>query len=171
MDDSGWCGTSNYQRLQTRDDRFQTPSKFLNEMQSYFSCEKRTLDHWTTVQLIPCKMLLMSLFQEGFVLGICWRNLCTVALDALTQPLSTPCEALQSSWNTLTRQSCAVVIFVSFASFPTLIFPSCQLSVHILQFSTLWTASPVSSYLLWLTPHGVYWLSPSVAVLTWIGVP
>lgn len=59
-------------------------SKFLNEMQSYFSCEKRTLDHWTTVQFIPCKMLLMSLFQEGFVLGICWRNLCTVAPDALT---------------------------------------------------------------------------------------
>lgn len=168
MDDSGWCGTSNYHRLQTRDDRFQTPSKFLNEMQSYFSCEKRTLDHWTTVQLIPCKMLLMSLFQKGFVLGICGRNLCTVALDALT-PASV--HSLWSSPKFLKHLDLTILPMLRSSLFLLHLFPSCQLSVHILQFSTLWTASPVSSYLLWLTPHGVYWLSPSVAVLTWIGVP
>lgn len=143
-------------------------SKFLNEMQSYFSCEKRTLDHWTTVQFIT---------DVAVSRGLCFRNLLKKSVhggawctDTSLCPLPVKLSKVLET-PLLDNPANAAVISVSFASFTTLIFPSCQLSVHILQFSTLWTASPVSSYLLWLTPHGVYWLSPSVAVLTWIGVP
>ncbi len=64
-----------------------------------------------------------------------------------SQPQSIPCEVHSNSYN----PHKAVVLSVGCASFSSTLFPSTQLSVNMLGYSTLWTASLFGNECLWLT--------------------
>ncbi len=61
---------------------------FLNEMQNLFSSEKRTLDHWATVQfffsLTQVRCFWCCLWFRSGLIAKGWRRLSVVTLDALT---------------------------------------------------------------------------------------
>ncbi len=71
---------------------------FSNVIQNVLSSEKRTLDHWATVQQF------FSLAQvRGFWHSFCFRSglvaiFLKMSLDALLKLQFTPCEALSSVW-------------------------------------------------------------------------
>ncbi len=114
-----------------------------NEIQNLLSSEKRTLDHWATVQfffsLAQVRRLWWQLYPNSLTC------LCVVALDALT-PAS-----VHSLWSYNPHK--AAVLSVGCASFSSTLFPSTQLSVYMLGYSTLWTASFFGNECLWLTLH------------------
>jgi len=129
---------------------------FTNELKNILSSEKRTLDHW----LSPGKTLLtLSLVQEwldtsnatvvAHVLDLSVRggSWCT---DSSLSPLLVKLPQI-IEWPLLDNPFKAAVIPVACAPFPTTLFPSTQLSMNMLGYSTLWTASFFSNDLLWLT--------------------
>ncbi len=68
------------------------------------------------------------------------------------QPQSIPCEVHPNSWIDFAWQSHkAAVLSVGCASFSSALFPSTQLSVNMLEYSTLWTASFFGNECLWFT--------------------
>ncbi len=67
-----------------------------------------------------------------------------------TQPQSIPCEVHSNSEICLTILK-AAVLSVGCVSFSSTLFPSTQLSVNMLGYSTLWTASFFGNECLWLT--------------------
>ncbi len=79
-------------------------------------------------------------------------SVCVVALDALT-PASV--HSLWSSPKFLNRFCLTILIRLWFsvccASFSSILFPSSQLSVNMLGYSTLWTANFFGNECLWLT--------------------
>ncbi len=106
--------------------------------------------------LSPCKMPLATTVAK-------FTRLCVVALDALT-PASV--HSLWSSPKFLNRFCLTILIRLWFswfgcASFSSTLFPSTQLSVNMLGYSTLWTASFFGNECLWLYPpcDGCQWLS------------
>ncbi len=137
---------------------------FPNEIQNLLSSEERTLDHWATVQffsLAQVRRLWQSVVQE-------WlnkRNTTTVAkfLDTSVcggswcfDPSLSPflvkfTQILESIL--LDNPHKAAVLSVGCASFSYTLFPSTQLSVNMLGYSTLWTASFFGNECLWLTFH------------------
>ncbi len=138
---------------------------FPNEIQNLLSSEKRTLDHWATVQfffsLAQVRRLWRCLwFRSGWVNK---RNTTTVAkfLDTSVcggswcfDPSLSPflvkfTQILESIL--LDNPHKAAVLSVGCASFSSTLFPSTQLSVYMLGYSTLWTASFFGNECLWLT--------------------
>ncbi len=124
---------------------------FPNEIQSLLSSEKRTLDHWAKVQfffcLAPGKTLLtttVSKFLDTSVCGGCW------CLDPSLSPFLVKFTQILESI-LLDNPHKAAVLSVGCASFSSTLFPSTQLSVNMLGYSTLWTASFFGNGCLWLT--------------------
>ncbi len=137
---------------------------FPNEIQNLLSSEKRILDHWATVQFVFSLAqvktpLTLSVVQE-------WlnkRNTTTVAkfldtsvcggswcLDPSLSPFLVKFTQILESI-LLDNPHKAAVLSVDFASFSSTLFPSTQLSVNMLGYSTLWTASFFGNECLWLT--------------------
>ncbi len=130
---------------------------FPNEMQNLLSSEKRTLDHWATVQFffstaqVRCfwcclwfRSGLVALFLKTSERGDSW---CT---DSSFSPLLVKLSQVFES----ALLDCILklaVIPVACALFPTQILPSSQLCINMLWYSTLWTATPFSNDPLWLT--------------------
>ncbi len=121
---------------------------FPNEIQNLLSSEKRTYDHWATVQLF------FSLAQvRCFWRCFCFRHLSVVTLDALT-PASV--HSLWSSPKCLNRlcltmfsslQSSLLLVHLFLSNF----FLPVNFAFNMLWYSTLWRATPFSNDLLWLT--------------------
>ncbi len=124
-------------------------------MQNLLSSEKRTLDHWATVQLFfslaPVRCFWRCLFQKGLVSSFpedvwAWR-----LLMHWLQLQFTPCEALPSVWIGLAWQySQACGHPCCLCTFSYLIF-SFNFVSNMLWYSTPWTAAPFSNDPLWLT--------------------
>ncbi len=149
---------------------------FPNEMQNLLSSEKRTLDHWATVQFFfslaqvrcfwPCfcfRSGLVALFLKMSERGDSW---CTdSSFSSLLVKLSQVFEsALLDSILKL------AFIPVACAHFPAQFLPSSQLCINMLWYSTPWTATPFSNDPLWLTlfvervPMIVFWTIAKSAV-------
>ncbi len=132
---------------------------FPNEIQNLLSSEKRTLDHWATVLLLLSPGKTLSVVQE-------WlnkRNTTTVAkfldtsvcggswcLDPSLSPFLVKFTQILESI-LLDNPHKAAVLSVGCATFSSTLFPSTQLSVNMLGYSTLWTASFFGNECLWLT--------------------
>ncbi len=136
---------------------------FPNEIQNLLSSEKRTLDHWATVQFFfslgEKTPLMLSVVQE-------WlnkRNMTTVAkfldtsvcggswcLDPSLSPFIVKFTQILESI-LLDNPHKAAVLSVGCASFCSTLFTSTKLSVNMLGYSTLWTASFFGNECLWLT--------------------
>ncbi len=125
-------------------------------MQNVLSSEKRTLDHWATVQYffslaqVRCfwryfcfRSGLIALFLKMSEHGNSW---CTdSSFSSLLVKLSQVFEsALLDSILKL------AVIPIACAHFPTQILPSSQLYINMLWYSTPWTATPFSIDSLWI---------------------
>ena len=143
---------------------------FSKEMQNVLSSEKRTLDHWETVQsflsLSQVRCLWCCLwFKSGLTQGMrqlkpmSWTRLCVVALEALTPA------AVHSLWispkflnglcfTILSRLRLSLLLVHLFL--PHFFLPFNFPNV-LLGYSTLWTANFFSNDLLCLTllVHGV----------------
>ncbi len=130
---------------------------FPNEIQNLLSSEKRTLDHWATVQFffstaqVRCfwrclcfRSGLVALFLKTSERGDYW---CT---DPSFSPLLVKFTQILESI-LLDNPHKAAVLSVGYASFSSTLFPSTQLSVNMLGYSTLWTASFFGNECLWFT--------------------
>ncbi len=126
---------------------------FPNEMQNVLSSEKRTLDHWATVQFffslahVRCFWWCFG-FRSGLVALFLKKS-----LDALT-PASV--HSLWSSPKCLNRL--CLTVFSSLRSSLLLVhiflpnfFLPVNFAFNILWYSTPWTAAPFSNDPLWLT--------------------
>ncbi len=126
-------------------------------MQNLLSSEKRTLDHWATVQFFfslaqeRCFWRCFC-FRSGMV-ALSWRCLSVVTLDART-PASA--HSLWSSPKCL-NQLC-LTVFSSLRSSLLLVhiflpnfFLPVNFAFNMLWYSTPWTATPFSNDPLWLT--------------------
>ncbi len=117
---------------------------FPNEIQNFLSSEKRTLDHWqqsSSSSLSPGKTSLTTTVAKFLDTSVCG------ALDALT-PAS-----VHSSWSSpkFLNQFClTILIRLRLSRLVVHLFPSTQLSVNMLGYSTLWTASFFGNECLWL---------------------
>ncbi len=137
---------------------------FPNEIQNLLSSEKRTLDHWATVQfffsLAQVRRLWCCLwFRSGLTRGetttvakfldtsVCGGSWC---LDPSLSPFLVKFTQILESI-LLDNPHNAAVPSVGCASFSSTLFPSTQLSVNMLGYSTLWTASFFGNECLWLT--------------------
>ncbi len=113
---------------------------FLNEIQNLLSSEKRILDHSATVQFFFSLALLRRLWRQLYKfldMSVCGDSWC---LDPSLSPfLLKFTQNLESIL--LDNPHKAVVLSVGCASFYSTLFPSTQLSVNMLGYSTLWTAS------------------------------
>ncbi len=124
---------------------------FPNEIQNLLSSEKRTLDHCATFQFFVSLAQVRCLWRQMKPNSL--TRLCVVALDTLT-PASV--HSLWSSTKFLNRFCLTILIRLRFlsvgcASFSSTLFPSTQLSVNMLGYSTLWIASFYGNEYLWLT--------------------
>ncbi len=136
---------------------------FPNEIQNLLSSEKRTLDHWATVQFFFSlaqvrRVWRCLLFRSGLTRGIrqlakfldtsvCGGSWC---LDPSFSPFLVKFTKILESI-LLDNPHKAAVLSVGCASFSSPLFPSTQLSVNMLGHSTLWTASFFGNECLWLT--------------------
>ncbi len=132
---------------------------FPNEIQNLFSSEKGTLDHWATVQFFfsSGKMPLTTTVAKFLETSVCGGSCC---LDpSLSSFLVKFTQILESIL--LDNLYKSAVLSVGCASFSSTLFPSTQLSVNMLGYSTLWTASFFGNECLWLTllSEGCQWLS------------
>ncbi len=131
---------------------------FPNEMQNLLLSEKRTLDHWATVQLFfllsPGKMLLtLFLFQKWLGSPFPEDVWAWWLLMHWLQLQSTPCEALPSVWIGFAwhySQACGHSCLLVHLFLPNFFLPV-NFSFNMLWYSTLWTATAFSNDLLWLT--------------------
>ncbi len=122
-------------------------------MQNVLSSEKRTLDHWATVQSffslaqVRCfcfRSGLVALFLKMSERGDSWCTDCS--FSSLLVKLSQVFEsALLGSILKL------AVIPVACAHFPPNFFLPVNFAFNMLWYSTLWTAPPFSNNPLWLT--------------------
>ncbi len=121
---------------------------FPNEIQNLLSSEKRTLDHWATVLLLsPGKTPLTTTVTKFLDTSVCGGSWC---LDpSLSLFLVKFTQILESIL--LDNPHKAAVLLVGCASFSSTLFPSTQLSVNMLGYSTLWTASLFGHECLWLS--------------------
>ncbi len=129
---------------------------FTNEMQNLLLSEKRTLDHWATVQLffslaqVRCFWRCFC-FRSGFValfLKISERgdSWCTdSSFFSLLVKLS---QVFESA---LLDSILKLVIPVACAHLPTQFFLPVNFAFNMLWYSTPWTATPFSNDPLWLT--------------------
>ncbi len=116
------------------DSGFQSSSRpwFPNEKQNLLLFEKRTLDHWATVQFF------FSLVQVRCLMH--WLQL-----------QFTPCEALPSVWigfSWLYSQACGHPCYLCTFSYP---ISSFQSTLHLICFDTALCEEPHLSVTLWLT--------------------
>ncbi len=144
---------------------------FPNEIQNLLSSEKRTLDHWATVQFFFSLAQVRRLWHwlvYGIQLSVVqeWlnkRNTTTVAkfldtsvcggswcLDPSLSPFLVKFTQILESI-LLENPHKAAVLSVGCASFSSTLFPSTQISVNMLGYSTQWTASLFGNECLWLT--------------------
>ncbi len=126
-------------------------------MQHLLSSEKRTLDHWATVQLFFSSAQVRCFwrcfcFRSGLS-PFSWRCLSVVTLDALT-PASV--HSLWSSPKCLNRL--CLTVFSSLQSSMLLVhiflpkfFLPVNFAFNMLWYSTHWTAPPFINDPLWLT--------------------
>ncbi len=144
---------------------------FPNEMQNLLSSEKRTLDHWATVQLffstaqVWCfwrclwfRSGLVALFLKMSARGDSWW----------LQLQSTPCEALPSVWISfawLYSQACGHPCCLCTFSYPNSSFQS---TLHLICFDTALCKQPHLSVMtlcdlpsLWRVSMFVFWIIPS----------
>ncbi len=103
-------------------------------------------------------------------------TLCVVLLMIWRQPQSIPREVHPNSWVDFAWDPHkAVVLSVGCASFSSTLFPSTQLSVNMLGYSTLWTASLVMNVCvfssLWRVSMIVFWTTVRSAVFHMIVSP
>ncbi len=129
---------------------------FPNEMQNGPLSEKRTLDHWATVQFF------FSLAQVRCFWRCCCFRSGLVALflkmsELLVHWLQlqfTPREAFPSDWSALLDCifKLAVIMLLVHIFYP--IIPSSQLAFNMLWYSAPWTATPFSNDPLWLILFG-----------------
>ncbi len=113
---------------------------FPNKIQNVLSSEKRTLDHWATVQLF----FSLETSSEASNLGCFWRCLSMVTLDALT-PASLLVKLSQVFKSALLDRILKLaVIPVACAHFPTQFLPV-NFALNMLWYSTPWTATPFSN--------------------------
>ncbi len=123
---------------------------FPNEIQNLLSSEKRTLDHWATVQFffsLAHKTPLMTTVAKFLDMSVCGGSWC---FDPSLSPFLVKfIQILESIL--LDNSHNAAVLSVGCASFSSTLFPSTQLSVDMLGYSTLWTASFFGNECLWLT--------------------
>ncbi len=111
-----------------------------NEIQNLLSSEKRTLDHWATVQffsLSPGKTPLTTTVAKFLDTSVCGGSWC---LDLSLSPFLVKFTQILESI-LLDNPHKAAVFLVGCASFSSTLFPSTQLSVNMLWYSTLWHAS------------------------------
>ncbi len=119
-------------------------------LENLLSSEKRTLNHWATVQfffsLAQVRHLRRQLvkFLDTSVCGGSW------CLDPSLSPFLVKFTQILESI-LLDSPHKAAVLLVGCASFSSTLFPSTQLSVNMLGYSTLWTASFFGNECLWLT--------------------
>ncbi len=141
---------------------------FPNEMQNLLSSEKRTLDHWATVQFffstaqVRCfwrclwfRSGLIALFLKTSEHGDSW---CTDQLQ------STPCEALPSVWISfawLYSQACGHPCCLCSFSYPNSSFQS---TLHLICFDTALCKQPHLSVMtlcdlpsLWRVSMFIFW--------------
>ncbi len=124
---------------------------FPNEIQNLLSSEKRTLDHWATVQfffnLAQVRRPLTTTVVKFLDTSVCGDSWC---LDpSLSSFLSKFTQILESIF--LYNLHKAAVLSVGCASFSSTLFPSTQLSINMLGYSTLWTARSFGNECLGLT--------------------
>ncbi len=113
--------------------------------------------------LSPGKMLLMTTVAKFLDMSVCG------ALDALT-PASV--HSLWSSPKFLNRFCLTILIRLRFSRLVEHLFPSTQLSVNMLGYSTLWTASLAMNVCvfpsLWRVSMIVFWITVRSAVFLMI---
>ncbi len=149
---------------------------FPNEMQNLLSSEKRTLDHWATVQIffstaqVRCfwrclwfRSGLVALFLKMSERGDSW---CT-----WLQLQSTPCEALPSVWISfawLYSQACSHPCCLCTFSYPNSPFQS---PLHLICFDTALCKQPHLSVMtlcdlpsLWRVSMFIFWIIAKSAV-------
>ncbi len=120
---------------------------FPNEIHNLLSSEKRTLDHWQTVQFFfsLAQTPLITTVAKFLDTSVCGGSWC---LDpSLSLFLVKFTQILESIL--LDNPHKAAVLSVGCAS--STLFPSTQLSVNMLGYSTLWTANLFGNECLWLT--------------------
>ncbi len=130
---------------------------FTNDMQHLLLSEKRTLNHWATVQLffslaqVRCfwwcfcfRSVLVALFLKMSERGDSW---CT---DSSFSPLLVKLSQVFES-ALLDSILKLAVISVAYAHFPTNFFLPVNFAFNMLWYSTPWTATPFSNDPLWLT--------------------
>ncbi len=123
---------------------------FPNEIQNFISSEKRTLDHWATVQFFLSLAQVRRLWRQLYkflATSVCGGSWC---LDPILSPFFVKFNQILESI-LLDNPHKAVVLSVGCASFSYTLFPSTQLPVNMLGYSTLWTASFFGNQCLWLT--------------------
>ncbi len=123
---------------------------FPNEIQNLLSSVKRTLDHWAIVQIFFSLAQVRHLWRQlaKFLdTSVCGGSWC---LDPSLSPFLVKFTQILESI-LLDNPHKAVVLSVGCASFSSTLFPSTQLSVNMLGYSTLWTASFFVNECLWLT--------------------
>ncbi len=146
---------------------------FPNEMQNLLSSEKRTLDHWATVQFFN------STAQVRCFWRCLWFRSGLVALflkmsergDSWLQLQSTPCEALPSVWISfawLYSQGCGHPCCLCTFSYPNSSFQS---TLHLICFDTALCKQPHLSVMtlcdlpsLWRASMFVFWIIAKSAV-------
>ncbi len=123
---------------------------FPNEIQNLLSSKKRTLDHLgnsPVLLLSPGKMPLTITVAKFLDTSVCSGSWC---LDTSLSPFLVKFTQILESI-LLDNPHNAAVLLVGCASFSSTLFPSTQLSVNMLGYSTLWTASFFGNECLWLT--------------------
>ncbi len=115
-----------------------------------FLSEKRTLDHWATVQffsLAQLRRLWLTTVAKFLDTSVCGGSWC---LDPSLSPFLVKFTQILESI-LLDNPHKAAVLSVGCVSFSSTLFPSTQLSVNMLGYSTLWTASFFGNECLCLT--------------------
>ncbi len=111
---------------------------FPNEIQNLLSSEKRTLEHSPVLLLLsPGKTPLTTTVAKFLDTSVCGGSWC---LDPSLSPFFVKFTQILESI-LLDNLYKAAVLSVGCASFSFTLFPSTQLSVYMLGYSTLWTAS------------------------------
>ncbi len=122
-----------------------------NEIQTLLSSEKRTLDHWATVQFfysLASKTPLTTTVAKFLDTSVCGGSWC---LDPSLSPFLVKFTQILESILLDNPHKAAVLSVGCAFSFSFTLFPSTQLSVNMLGNSTLWTASFFGNECLWVT--------------------
>ncbi len=152
---------------------------FPNEMQNLLSSEKRSLDHWATVQfffsLAQVRCFWLCLWFRSGLVALFLKT--SERVDTWLQLQSTPCEALTSVWISfawLYSQACSHPCCLCTFSYPNSSFQS---TLHLICFDTALCIQPHLSVMtfcdlpsLWWASRFVFWIIAKSAVFSMIVV-